>query len=120
MRWNTVRDAEGHGVRIGPQDFLNDAAEYSIDEVPQTEFERTMGTEHAVYGNVFTGNTGDAVDFLRESKRPGRESNPLPEDQRTLCGNPYDAFTDGNPGQGRVGAVSPPETASAILRARTT
>jgi len=98
MRWNIIQDAQGHGIRIGPQDFLNDAAEYSMDEEPQTEFERTMGKEHTIYGNVFTGNTADAIDFLRESKRPGRASNPLPADQRALCGNLYDAYTDGSPG----------------------
>ena len=98
MRWNTLRGAEGHGIRIGPQAFLNDSTEQFIDQEPQSEFERKMGTDHAVFGNVFTGNTSDAIDFLRESKRPGRNSNPLPEDQRTLCGNVYDAYSDGNPG----------------------
>jgi len=119
MRWNTFQDAEGQGIRIGPQNFLHDSAEYAIDEEPQTEFERTMGKDHAIYGNVFTGNTADAIDFYRESQRPGRASNPLPEDQRTLCGTLYDAYSDGNPdttcgdgvpagdGVGHLGGESP-------------
>ena len=95
VRWNVIQDAEGPGIEIGPwgtmtnPDFLGE---------PETDFERKLGTGHAIYGNVFTGNALDAIDFLRESNVPGRETNPRPEDQRMLCENRVDAYSDGNPG----------------------
>lgn len=64
---------------------------------PQPEIVERMGTENAIYGNVFTGNTLDAVDFFSESHKPGHPANPLPEDQRALCGNLFDGFSDAEP-----------------------
>lgn len=63
VRWNVFRDMNGDGVRIGPQNYLS-GLNY-VDSEPQTEFERRLGTEHAIYGNVFTDCTRDAVNFLR-------------------------------------------------------
>jgi hypothetical protein len=91
VRWNIIRNAMGSAVGIGPWGFLSDPTHLAE---PQTEKERRMGTNHAVYGNVFTGNSADAIDFLRESWAPDRESNPLPADQRALCGNLYDGYSD--------------------------
>jgi len=65
---------------------------------PQPGVIEQMGTENAIYGNVFTGNTLDAVDFFGESHAPGHEANPLPGDQRALCGNLYDGYSDAEPG----------------------
>lgn len=116
VRWNVIQDAEGSGIEIGPwgtmtnPDFLGE---------PETDFERRLGTGHAIYGNVFTGNTLDAIDFLRESAVPGQETNPLPEDQRMICDNLVDAYSDGTPskkcdsghpltdGVGHLGGESP-------------
>lgn len=95
VRWNVLRDAAGSGVEIGPWGFMSDP-QFMGD--PETEYERGMGKGHAIYGNVFTGNSFDAVDFMRESRQPGYETNPLPEDQRALCGNLLDGYSDGNPG----------------------
>jgi hypothetical protein len=89
-----------------------------VDSEPQTEYERQLGTDHAIYGNVFVGCAHDAINFLRESKRPGRATNPTEEDQRVLCGNLIDGYSDGNPttdcgdvpasdGVGHLGGESP-------------
>jgi hypothetical protein len=92
----------GSGVGIGPVGFKSkfegDQGEggYYLAE-PQTEAERQMGKGHAIYDNVFTGNSADAIDFVRESFRPGRDSNPLPEDQQALCGNLFDGYSDATP-----------------------
>jgi hypothetical protein len=123
VRWNVVRDAMGSGVGIGPvgfkSKFENDSGNGAYLTEPRTEKERRMGKGHAVYGNVFTGNSADAIDFVRESYRPGRDSNPLPEDQRALCGNLFDGYSDGAPdsacpsglpagdGVGHLGGESP-------------
>ncbi|WP_121820225.1 DUF1565 domain-containing protein [Halostella salina] len=96
VRWNVIRNAKGTAVGIGPVAFLSDPGTYLAE--PQTETERQMGTGHAIYGNVFTGNRSDAVDLLRASARPGRDSNPLPSDQRAICGNLFDGYTDAAPG----------------------
>jgi hypothetical protein len=100
VRWNIIRNAKGSGVGIGPWGFISafeDSSGTFLAE-PQTDKERQMGTDHAIYGNVFTGNRNDAIDFLRASARPGQDTNPLPEDQYALCGNLYDGYTDGAPG----------------------
>lgn len=94
VRWNIFRDIHGYGVRIGPQSYISDIN--FVDSEPQTEYDRRLGTNHAIYGNVFAGCTSDAIDFLRESMRPGRATNPLPEDQRVFCGNLYDGHSDGH------------------------
>ncbi|PSP94727.1 hypothetical protein BRC91_04560 [Halobacteriales archaeon QS_4_62_28] len=106
IRWNVIRDAAGFGVRIGPQSFMSSfddegqlVAESVLDTKPQTEFERRFGKEHAIYGNVFAGNSHDAIGFYREGRRPGRDSNPRPEDQRVLCGNLFDGYSDDAPGK---------------------
>lgn len=106
IRWNVIRDAAGFGVRVGPQSFMSSfddegqlVAEGGLDAKPQTEFERRFGKEHAIYGNVFAGNSHDAIGFYREGRRPGRDSNPRPEDQRALCGNLFDGYSDGDPGK---------------------
>jgi hypothetical protein len=116
VRWNIIQDAKGSGIEIGPWGTLSNP--YFIGEA-ETESDRKMGTGHAIYGNVFTGNAFGAIDFLRESKVPGRETNPSPEDQRLLCGNFVDAYSDGNPetecdsehppvdGVGHLGGESP-------------
>jgi hypothetical protein len=102
VRWNVIRNAMGSGVGIGPvglkSKFEGDQRDggYYVAE-PQTATERQMGKGHAIYDNVFTGNSADAIDFVRESFRPGRDSNPLPEDQRALCGNRYDGYSDAAP-----------------------
>ena len=71
----------------------------------------------------YVGNSHDAIGFYREGRRPGRDSNPRPEDQRAFCGNLYDAYSDGNPGKpcpsempssagvGHLGGESPREGA---------
>jgi hypothetical protein len=95
VRWNVLRDAAGSGVEIGPWGFMSDP---QFMGEPETDYERGLGKGHAIYGNVFTGNSFDAVDFMRESRQPGHETNPLPEDQRALCGNLFDGYSDGSPG----------------------
>lgn len=97
VRWNVFRDINAYGVQIGPQNYLNDPD--FVDGEPQTAYERSLGKGHAVYGNVFVGCTVDAVNFLRESIRQGRETNPRPSDQRLLCDNLIDGYSDGNPGR---------------------
>jgi len=94
VRWNVLRDAAGSGIEIGPWGFMSDP---QFMGEPETEYERGMGKEHAIYENVFTGNSLDAVDFMRESRQPGHETNPLPEDQRVLCGNCFDGYSDAAP-----------------------
>lgn len=105
VRWNVINGVEGDAVRIGPQTFQDpeppDGVQTPDDDddnqplpEPETDFERSMGKDHAVYGNVFTGYTQDAVNFLRESHHPRRASNPKPRDQRILCGNLFDAYSD--------------------------
>lgn len=96
IRWNVIRDAAGYGVRIGPQSFMSNT-EFLAE--PQTDLERLMGKDHAIYHNVFARNPFDAIGFLRHEKRPGRDSNPLPEDQRVLCGNLFDGYSDDAPGK---------------------
>lgn len=117
IRWNVLQNAQGSGVEIGPWGFLSSPAEFLAE--PRTEFERQLGTGNAIYGNVFTGNSFDAVDFIRESRRPGQDDNPLPEDQRAICGNLFDGFSDAAPdtacpadlpsgdGAGHLGGDSP-------------
>jgi hypothetical protein len=102
VRWNVIHGVEGDGVRIGPQNVRSDLE--FLGE-PTTEYDRSLGTDNAIYGNVVTGCTQDAVNFLRESKRPERDTNPLPADQRALCGNRFDAYSDGAPGQDCPGDV---------------
>ena len=68
---------------------------YTLQALPKTEFERKLGKGHAIYDNVFTAYTQDAINFYRLSRRFGRESNPRPEDQRVLCGNVFDGYSDG-------------------------
>lgn len=97
IRWNIIQNAQGSGIEIGPWGFVSSPGEFLAK--PQTEFERQLGKDNAIYGNVFTGNAMDAIDFLRESKVPGRETNPGPEDQRLMCDNFVDAYSDGNPEQ---------------------
>jgi hypothetical protein len=63
-------------------------------EDPETDVERRMGKDHDIYGNVFTGCIHEGINFLRESLDPGRESNPLPEDQHALCDNVSDGYDD--------------------------
>ncbi|MFB6227302.1 MAG: hypothetical protein ABEH88_01745 [Halobacteriales archaeon] len=91
IRWNDIRDVEGDGVRIGPQGFMGDTERL---EDPETDVERRMGKDHDIYGNVFTGCIHEGINFLRESLEPGRDSNPLPEDQRALCDNLSDGYDD--------------------------
>ena len=95
VRWNVFRDIYGDGIRIGPQNFLNDTN--WVDSEPETEYDRQLGKGHSIYGNVFVGCVHEAINFLRESKRPGRETNPTEEDQRVFCGNLIDGYSDGNP-----------------------
>lgn len=116
VRWNIIQNAEGSGIEIGPWGTLSNP-EY-LGEA-ETEFDRRLGTGHTIYGNVFTGNALDAIDFFRESQVPGRETNPGPEAQRLICGNFVDAYSDGNPekacdsehpstdGVGHLGGESP-------------
>lgn len=117
IRWNVLQNAQGSGIEIGPWGFLSRPNEYLAE--PRTEYERQLGTNNAIYGNVFTGNSSDAIDFLRESRRPWQEDNPRPEDQRALCGNLVDEFSDADPstscpsdlpssdGVGHLGGESP-------------
>jgi hypothetical protein len=91
IRWNDIRDVEGDGLRVGPQSFIGDTERI---EDPETDVERRMGKDHDIYGNVFTGCIHEGINFLRESLEPGRESNPLPEDQRALCDNVSDGYDD--------------------------
>jgi hypothetical protein len=117
VRWNVLQNAQGSGVEIGPWGYLSSPGEFLAK--PETEFERQLGKGNAIYGNVFTGNTTDAIDFLRESWRPGQDGNPLPEDQRALCDNLYDGYSDADPskscssnlpsseGVGHLGGESP-------------
>jgi hypothetical protein len=91
IRWNDLRNVEGDGVRVGPQRFIGDIERI---EDPETDVERQMGKAHDIYGNVFTGCIHEGINFLRESLDPGRDSNPLPEDQRALCGNLSDGYDD--------------------------
>ena len=95
IRWNVLQNAQGSGLEIGPWGFLRRPGEFLA--APQTEFERQLGTGNAIYGNVFTGNSFDAIDFLRESRRPEQDGNPRPGDQRALCGNLFDGFSDAEP-----------------------
>lgn len=94
VRWNIIQDVVGNGVTIGPQGYMSD-----LDWMgePETELEYEMGKDHEIYGNMFTGCTFDAIDLLQESEAPGRDSNPLPEDQSALCDNLYDGYSDGDP-----------------------
>ena len=92
IRWNIITEPDGDCVRIGPQSYMSNVN--WVDSEPQTEFERKLGTGHSIYGNVFTGYTHEALNFLRESKRPGRDTNPRPEDQRVICNNLYDGYSD--------------------------
>jgi hypothetical protein len=92
IRWNVFRDIAAYGVQIGPQALLSGLN--FIDKEPQTAYERTLGTGHAIYGNVFAGCRMDAVNLLRESARPGRETNPRSDDQRLLCNNLLDGYSD--------------------------
>lgn len=94
VRWNIIQNAEGSGIEIGPWGTMSNP-DYLGE--PETEFERRFGTGHAIYGNVFTGNALGAIEFLRESKVPGRETSPRPGDQRMICGNLVDAYSDGDP-----------------------
>lgn len=103
IRWNVFRDIHGSGIRIGPQSYLGDID--FVDSEPQTEYDRRIGTGHAIYGNVFTGCAHDAINFLRESRRPGRDTNPTQEDQRVFCGNLVDAHSDGDPTSECPGSV---------------
>lgn len=103
IRWNVFRDIHGSGVRIGPQNYLNDIN--FVDSEPQTEYDHRLGTNHAIYENVFTGYTQEAVNFLRESQRPGRDTNPTQSDQRVICGNLYDGYSDGTPTNECTGSV---------------
>lgn len=96
VRWNVIQDAFGNGIQIGPNALLSSPGEF-VNAEPETEFEQRMGKAHAIYGNVFTGCKHEAVNFHRESAYPGRNSNPLPEDQRVLCGNLYDGYSDASP-----------------------
>lgn len=117
VRWNVVRNATGSGVVIGPNLLLSSPETFAAE--PETEKERAMGKDHAIYGNVFTGNSSDAIDLLRASAFPGRDSNPLPADQRVLCGNLFDGYSDASPdgscpsglpvgeGVGHLGGESP-------------
>jgi hypothetical protein len=117
IRWNVIQNAHGSGVEIGPWGVMSKPGEYLA--TPVTEFEHQFGTGNAIYGNVFTGNKTDAIDFLRESRRPGQEDNPLPDDQRALCDNLYDGYSDASPstscptdlppgeGVGHLGGESP-------------
>ncbi len=91
IRWNDIRDVEGDGLRVGPQSFMGDTERV---EDPETDVERRMGKDHDIYGNVFTGCIHEGINFLRESLDPGRDSNPLPEDQRALCDNVSDGYDD--------------------------
>lgn len=94
VRWNVIQNAIGSGIEIGPWGFISNPEFLSE---PQTALERQLGKEHAIYDNVFTGNTFDAIDFLRESEQPGQELNPLPADQQVLCGNLIDGYSDATP-----------------------
>jgi hypothetical protein len=117
IRWNVIQDAHGSGVEIGPWGYLSSPGEFLAK--PETEFDRQLGKGNAIYGNVFTGNKTDAIDFMRESWRPRQEGNPLPEDQRALCDNIYDGYSDADPskscstdlpssdGVGHLGGESP-------------
>lgn len=95
VRWNDIRDAAGSGVEfsvggaLGPVEAPGDS---------QPEVHDRIGTENAVYGNVFTRNTTDAIDFMGESKVPGHERNLLPAEQRVICGNRFDGHSDADPG----------------------
>lgn len=92
VRWNVFADIHGDGVRIGPQNYLNDID--WVDSEPQSEYDRQLGTGHAIYGNVFAGCTHEAINFLRESQRPGRDTNPTAADQQVICGNLADGYSD--------------------------
>ena len=91
IRWNDIRNVEGDGVRVGPQRLMGDTER---TEDPETDVERQMGKDHDIYGNVFTGCIHEGINFLRESLDPGRDSNPVPEDQRILCDNVSDGYAD--------------------------
>lgn len=106
IRWNIINGVQGDGIQIGPgvymSGFTNDGEpiyEYGLDSVPETDFERQMGKDNTIHENVITSCERDAVNFRRQSRRPGRDSNPSPADQRVLCGNQYDGYTDGEPGK---------------------
>lgn len=117
IRWNVIQNAKGSGFEIGPWGFMHSPEEFLAK--PKTEFDRQLGKKNSIYGNVFTGNKTDAIDFMRESWRPGQEGNPHPEDQRALCGNLYDGYSDADPstscssdlpssdGVGHLGGESP-------------
>jgi hypothetical protein len=128
VRWNIFQNAEGSGVEIGPWGTLSNPGYMGK---PETEIDRRMGTGHAIYGNVFTGNALGGIDFHRESTVPTRETNPGPDDQRLMCDNFVDAYSDGNPekectsehpstdGVGHLGGESPwdgrPATAADVF-----
>jgi hypothetical protein len=126
IRWNIINGPDGDCVRIGPQGYLSDIN--WVDSEPQTQFERKLGTGHSIYGNVFTGYTHEALNFLRESKRPGRDTNPRPEDQRVICNNLYDGYSDADlsmtcpsgvpseSGVGRLGGDSPWNSTAPTMR----
>lgn len=92
VRWNIFKYIYGDGIRIGPQSYLNDIN--WVDSEPQTAYDRQIGTGHALYGNVFVGCVHEAINFLRESKRPGREMNQTAADQQVTCGNLADGYSD--------------------------
>lgn len=92
IRWNIFKDIHGDGVRIGPQNYLNDIR--WVKSEPQSEYDHQLGTGHAVYDNVFVGCVHDAINFLRESEVPGRDTNPTAADQQVICGNLADGYSD--------------------------
>lgn len=96
VRWNIINGVQGDGIQIGPQNFMSDM---DFPSQPGTDFEKQFGKDNAIYGNVLTDYTLDAVNFLRESIRPGRETNPAPADQRALCDNRFDGYSDADPGE---------------------
>lgn len=94
MRYNLIQNAMGDGIRIGPQSFMS--PDGKVLE-PQTESDREMGTDHAIYGNVFTGNVHEAINFHRSLKYDNYEFAPGPNDQRVICGNRSDGYSEGTP-----------------------
>jgi hypothetical protein len=117
IRWNVIQNAFGQGIEVGPWGYLSNPEEFLGE--PVTDFDYKLGKENAIYGNVFTGNKTDAIDFIRESWQPWEENNPQPGDQRALCGNLYDGYSDVSPsascstalpssdGVGHLGGESP-------------
>ncbi len=97
VRWCRIQGSEGPAIHIGPQHLRRENGSWLAE--PETELEREMGTEHAIYGNALNGYSIGAVDYFHERKRPERDTNPTPEDQRHVCGNEF----DGEPGIGTPG-----------------